>query len=484
MGKFKSIAQYSPRSLSVVAAYLAGRDVEVVVSPRVKYPLVVALKSATLVLDPGRAGLYEVLLGAMLLRRRQEARISDEDPGAERRISVEQARQWSETARRELEQAMPGVRRLAGWEMPGGGRKPPKIVWSKVPWNRLDLDSFTVGVGQRRVSGVSLETARGDYRAFLAALRQGQCPLRRVEGLSMPVADMPLTISTSESPGPDFERLEALLAENEDTQRFVANCYQRKSEGLSENQLAPRRMHTGTLLDTARLAQAVASSRGGDAPRVFRRRHAEYQPIFNPQDHLVVCGFDVHSFEKKLSRRAANPTIPAVAGNVFRRLGVDLAMTAFNDWIVKLGDGRDVYIHTPVVIKAFDEGFEASYFNRLASFVFGRLCQTCAHGGMPAAFAPLQLESLRAISQEVSKRFEHPVTTMLYFNAIGMAHAGREHTSPAVRRRTADLVDEILDQMRAIDFAGRRLDAEFMYMPREIVAAANPSGHVAKMITL
>ena len=217
---------------------------------------------------------------------------------------------------------------------------------------------------------------------------------------------------------------------------------------------------------------------------MFRRRHADYQPIFNPKEHLVVCGFDAHSFEKKLSRRVGNPTMPAVTGNVFRRLGVDLAMTAFMDRIVNLGDGREVYIHTPVVIKAFDEGFESSYFNRMASFVFGRLCQTCARGAMPAAFAPLQLESLRAVSQEVSKQIEHPVTALVYFNAIGMAHAGREHSSPAVNRRTANLVDELLNQMRAIDLAGRRLDAEFMYMPREIVAASNPSGRVAKMITL
>jgi len=295
---------------------------------------------------------------------------------------------------------------------------------------------------------------------------------------------MPLTISSSESPGADFERLEAMLAENEDTQRYVMNCYQKKSEGLTENQWAPRRRHTGTRLDTTRLAQAAASSRGGDAPRVFRRRHADYQPIFNPKDHLVVCGFDVHSFEKNLSPRACNPTMPAVTGNVFRRLGVDMAMTAFIDRIVKLGDGREVYIHTPVVIKAFDEGFESTYFNRMASFVFGRLCQTCAHGNMPAAFAPLQLESLRAISQQVSKRFEHLVTAMVYFNAIGMVHAGREHSSPAVNRRTAALVDALLDQMRGIDLAGRRLDAEFMYMPAAIVAAADPSRHVAKMITL
>src|SRR5262249_47750502 len=61
-----------PRSLNVLAALVSGQEARVALTRRPRAPAVVALGCRTLFLDPDRTNLYDLLLGARLLRRRAE----------------------------------------------------------------------------------------------------------------------------------------------------------------------------------------------------------------------------------------------------------------------------------------------------------------------------------------------------------------------------------------------------------------------------
>lgn len=477
MSQFLSLDKYENRMLNLVATHVARAETRVMLSRRVKHALVVAMGSRTLVLDPERALLFDVLLGAQLLSNRKQS----EQSRRRRPFPRTTVGPWVAAGMAELMERFGRVQAVPGFERYTHGKELPVVVWNEVPWRKIREGEFTSGAESVVMPGLEFQHARNDFDAILRELSAGRYPLEEIPGLDMPVARLPLTLSFSDGAGPDFERLTETMQDYRDYQRAVGNCYQRKSEGLLDDQWAPRLRYSGVHLDGTRLARVVAARHAGEMPRIFRQRLADMERMFDPRQHHVMQVVDVHSLHGgSLRSPAYNPDTLALLANVFRELGVDMTILAFADQVVTLPDATRVYVHSPISIKRIDQNWDHACLNRLAYLVLGRLRRVHGQG---CAFPPLQFQTALQEFNLAEETAQHSYRSILYVQTRTLQQIAQHYNRPEFFATTARRIDELLEQLHARS-SDARLDTEMSTIDEQLNLNAAPGGHVANMSTL
>lgn len=421
-------------------------------------------KQPAILLDPLRAGAYDAFLCGRLLRYRGALRPYRRGDS----VPSEVVSQLVSRAKRELQEAYPGLQRLRGAFQ---GRALPFVSLGKeVPTKRLPdspgLPEFLA------LPGLEFSSSDWDYEGLLRSLENAE--LERVASLpELPVARIPLQLPTPGALPRDWERIEELRSQTAAGARLVARCMKEKTLGpVSEGRPTLRRK-SGTVLDTNRLHRAALALRTGHQPAVFKKRNRFVSYVFDPQEHLTLFAFDLGSLTPSesgyapLGRRVLFRLLQA-----FELLQAPALVVAFNDRLVTLESGRRVYLHSPLVLKEPDQPWDYAFWTRLY-----RACDLPEHAlGAPASFPPLHQDYMRTRANEIAER-EGSASTYFaeYFAPKGLLGALDLETPTFLRRVGEDFVRELRGAMA--DQGGTWWWMSLL--PQELIDAASPGSYVA-----
>lgn len=490
--------QLSPRVLNLLGSIFCDGDVRVVASPRAAHPLAVALDSRTVVLDPNCAGLYDLALGARLLRHRALRHQGPADLEKRDRWLTRRAhRTLVPAAQAALRRDFPGIDRLRGRYRPGadldglrlsvrsvayrpppdlppppaavGGGPPREVPWHERPWGAS-------GFEMHAVPELEITGAADDFDWLLAQIAAGHIAPQSVPGLpELPFVRVPYRLLLSEADSPVAETYEEQLAdpENRDTIQGLMDCYRRKSEVRQERLFLGGRARVGVHLDSGRLVEAALAARTGLEPRLFRRRGSVVEPVFDPREHLVAISFDLNDLRRSrswfdLERRRGAQRFVACILTAFERLGVDCVVSAFADQIVELADGRRVCLHLTNELKPLDGTFDGAFRSRLAHL----LAHPPEFPGEAACFHPLSLRDLTSAFDAAAREQDHSYRATVWWARRGMPDRYAEYLSADFQMRTADHIDA---EVREV---GRRhagtLDTLMSFLPADLRAWGRP----------
>ncbi len=496
-----SVEKRGQRLLTIIAGMISGKDAIVSISDRVTSPVTVVFGNHTIVWNPDRAGLLDLCVAARALRSRAEAReleearkaaqsgedefpfsdfdpesafqedgeewlgqSSEEDPKPEAEFQEEFPEEtiarWVQEAISSLLSEYPNIGRLEGVFDKDDPQTWPKFSWKKANYDPLD-DEETEGDGEWiQTDGLEVDGA-DDYAWLARKLMAGKYPTEQWPPLEeMPIAELPLKISTGRLPGPKFEQFHEQLrsAENKSLVETLERCYSRSAEGQVPMQYEAARQRMGLQIDPAMLIPSVLTLRQGGSPRAFTKRAHPIEPIFDPEQHLVILGFDVHCvIQGSFSNPSFGWRFLAILCEVHRRLETDFVVVGFADHIMHLPDGSQVYAHLPAVLKDVDDPFDGSFFNRLASITEEppRLPDAQA-----ASFVPLCLRTMSRMFEERADD-QHTTRTMILASNRGMPYS-ETFDSEAFLSRTAEACEGLLKEMEAATKGYLNADAGFI----------------------
>lgn len=410
--------QWSDRTLSMVASYVAGTNVQVMRTARLERPMTVALRRPTLLLRPGDCGLYDLLLGAEAVRSRPVLRKKCKggrfDDATKHGV-------WMR-ARRALRERHGRCEALRGFAREDS--VDPELVWDRVTFSELDMASWNGGVYETAISGVSPEGCDRDVEHVIAAAREGKLELEDVPGLrEAQVLRVPRRILVPPGLPPQWERLADTRAKADDVARSLTRCYLRKSEDFEERRRVPSPRLAGSRLVLSRLHRVSVEGRLGKMPRVFLPNGRRHSSTFRPHEHFAILGFDAHGFEHCSSHwTRLSETVMMAWLRAYEILGIDVVVVAFRDRLVPLGKGQRLYLHVPVVIKAYDEPFDDTTWHRMVQVI-----QERPRGkGEPTCFQPLQMGTLRQFAAKALRTRSYQ-----YVSCQFLAHRGLVAGKPA-----------------------------------------------------
>lgn len=478
-------------TLQAFASLICGRSVRVMFSDRLEAPAAVVFHSTTLVLNPRRCQLLDVIILAVLLERRGEAR---KRLARRKRLPAATAADWVKAAVAETGRRYPRTKQLTGLlNSAVSGRDLPDLTWKEAkvrPLSRADMGTADGELSQ--VPGLEWVGAQGDVDELLHAIDDGRYPLRECAELGLPVATVPLRLVHSDAHDAFFEEMERIREEKQAIAEQFMRCFTRKAMAREDYDGGRHHLHAGAELDHQKLVEAEIARRVGIVARPFVRRDADFHRQFAPEQHLVMHGLSLDCVEGpgRLGRPKWNTDALVMTFWMYKALGVhDFGCVVFGDRIVTLPSGRPTYLLIPIVIKhptrdSFDDG---SVWARLAHVVKGKLNLS----GELACHSPLQLEHMIGVLT-ANAQPEHRYQTLLYLAPYGMGdHAfpscptQQENWSTAeYHERTAATLNKQLQQVadrQADDFW---LDADFLWLPHDLIDHARRGSWIARAQTL
>lgn len=472
-----NLATCSERFLTLVAGMMSERDAIVVTTERVKLPITVAFDSRTLVLDPRRIGLLDLAVAARALQWRRQAEQRCNDQGT---LFPTAALRFILAAWESLLHDYPKIGRLPGRFDPRRQTTWPKLTMRDVKFTKpVRAGGAGAAASFLRTEGLDVTGAKSDFTWLLREIAAGRYPLEDWPTLpELPIVTVPLQIATGRAPGPQFEEYRRHLDDPEIRKLIggLKKCYTRKSEGDAPFEYHGARRTTGLHLDTQRLVQAVLMRKAGVPPRVFKTRDQQPQPIWDPRQHLVVIAFDANCMVPgALEGRRFSFRSLSIFLEAYKQMGVDCVVLSYLDHVVRLKDGRRVYLHLPAVLKRVEDSFDGAFYNRLASLL--ELPPQLPRGE-PACFHPLLLRSIRQIFDQQSQRAKYRYRTTLVAATRGMPRGG-EYQSDAFLARTAEALETGLNELDS-RYEGR-FDGEAMFIPYELKTIARPGSRVSQM---
>ncbi len=487
-----TLEQFSPRGLNLLGSILGDGDVRIVLSGRASHPATVVLESWTVVLDPQRAGLYDLALCARLLKHRALRHSGPKKADRRDRWLTRKAhRQLVAQAHDELKRDYPGIVRLPGRYLPGAELEGLHVVARSVEWAPLapappgqpppgrpgqprlpsQREGQPDGAGFELldVPEIEITGAEDDFNWLLSALENGSFPLQTVPRLEeLPFLSVPLRLCLGET-CPTAEVFEELLASHDNKEMIAGfmKCYQRKSEVRQQRRALGRHKRSGANLDTARLVDAVIAQRVGIEPRLFRQRGSTIEPVFDLSEHLVVLAFDLNDLQRhdnwlEGDRREAMQRFLACLLTAYQRLEVDCVVIGFADQLVALKGGRNVCLHLTMTLKRLEDDFDSGFWNRLSHL----LNDPPRLPGSPTCFHPLSLRDVAGAFDRVAREQDHSYRAILWWARRGMHPSFPEYRTTDFLMRIADHVD---GEMRELEkrFTGA-LDTLASMLPREL----------------
>jgi hypothetical protein len=453
------LTDFTQRGLNFLGKVFGEPDARVLLSNRAECPLTVVLESRAIMLDPVRAGLFDLALGARLLRHRalrsRREAASDDD-------LTEQARSGlADQCRAQLRRDFPAVSRLSGLYQTGPDFEGLRVTTRQAavrPLPPLDIGgpeggpSFPgpltgpgrAGPGTPRTAtrldysvlpDIELTGADDDFGWLLDAISAGGVPLSVLPSLEdLPFVRAPFRICTPES-YPGMEWLEESLRSPEarETIDSLIKCTRRKSEVRQERRRVGARTVFGSHLDTGRLVEAALTARAGGKPRPFRKKGGLIEPVFDPSEHLTVVALDLGDIW--LSHGGADRFI-SQAISAFQQLDVGLVVLCYAGRLVRLPDGRDVLLHFTTVVKGLEDTADEAFWGRLMNLVHRPL----ALPGEPAFFHPLGLQDIIRQVELAERVASHSYTTIAWWARRWSAVTELFDSAPFLMR-VADNVD-------------------------------------------
>ncbi len=469
-------SRQNERFLTLAAKLVTGEDVRVLLEPRAVDPTTVLFDSRTVAIQPQRAGMRDVFVGAAMLTMRDTIR--DHITGTEQLTPALRLRAGLQAHRQLMRRAPQLYEHVAGrfrFERP---ETYPAIQWKSLALCTLDVAAEIGGVKLEANNDIPLLGNHDDFRQLADQLRGGAiatedyAPLRE-----MPVMTLPLRVSAPSSPGPRLQRLQKDMQRSEmvELKRAYSRCFQTKAEGLLPGTASHMPCRIGSTLSHIRLVNSMLELRQGVLPRAFLPRGQARQPVFDPGRQLVIVAWDAHDLKSgSLQDPAFSWRFLAVLIRTYRELGVDLIVVAFADQIIPLGNNRFVYIHMPSVLRTPDVPDDHAFENRFAALLEQ---SPQLPGGIPASFLPLALRTVER--QLATQQGEYDRWTLNLAARRGMPDRfGFQQAH--FHRRTVDAADQVLRniaQMAATESS--KFDCSGCFVPAAIREAAPKKSEIS-----
>lgn len=488
----KTLASELPdgeRVLAYLASHVVETAVQVVFNGRLKVPVTLQAATGTVIVDPDRTSLTDVLVAAALVRRRGEIREACGDRGTAPSLLVAD---WAAIAWREVHHGLPKLAaEIVGWRTWCRADDPtrvPKVVWETVP-----LDPAAANGGAPSLSwtpGVSYSGTGGDWPVILAEIASGRIPSRTYPGFPLPVVTVPFRFDFPTAAGADLEQYETMSHGMLNVQREWMTCYHRTSQDDRWTPLDLRRFRQGKHLDETRLAMAVAHAREGRPARVFHRWRSASEHVFDPMEHLLAVGIDLNpaagsttlsdaAYRRALGDRHLRIDAIAMMLNMYRTLGVRVSITGFFDRVIEVA-GRPHYLHLPMSIKEPDEPWQGVCLARLATLLVGRSVRV---PGKPAMLLPATLETVGRRIEEILKTGRPRHLKVFGMFPSGLPRSEKSLRPESVTRHVAAAAEEILGRWHR-EWDELHFGCDSTYVPAEVKEAATAGMRLRKLLTI
>lgn len=463
------LSRFSTRTLNMLASVFGDcGDARVVLSDRSVYPLTVALTSRTIVLQPEYSGLYDLALGAALLRHRPLIKKGPSDPARlDRWLTLKANRFLVADAHAELQARFGRIDRLPGFFRPGSPLTGLRLVDRCIEWEPLKgSKNATAGppflqrqmsIEANAVPELEITGADDDFNWIVEALEAGSLNVESLPLLDeLPFCRIPLRI---ESPH-RFQLLEEWEhhlsdPENKDSIASLIKCHKDKAVVRERRRRAGRHTFSGVHLDSSRLTEAMVRARIGLPTPIFQNPASNLEPVFDADQFLTVLTFDLNDL-RDLSwqgNRSAVLRFLAVLLTCYDQLGVHLIVQGTADQIVKLADGRKVCLHFTSTLKSLDDSFNDVLLPRLAFL----MQDSPRLPGTAGCFHAVAADDIRLAFQRATSLGDYSFFTLVWWarhlldsepdlRSYGFLHRSANHVDYAVRELEKEL-DGTLDTM-------------------------------------
>jgi hypothetical protein len=456
--------QLSEAAVDMVASAIATRPVRVCITGRMQWPGTVVVKSNTLFLHE-QAGLMDLLLMARVLRVAAPFIRCGRETAARGTVL-----DWVGCARQELADTLPGCRSLRN-QLEGA-------FCPVVTWEDVQLDPLAGGgAGVREVTQISgLELGGEDYRSLLDSITRGELPLRHVEGLPWPVAEVNIRVRQS----PRASACDTRLARARHSHRLqyytrqYMECYVRHSEDEAEFREGPG-TPIGGHISTKRLTEILIAPLRERPPRLFSRRLPGPTAESAPERHLWVVGLDLWAHAKG-NGSALTADVPLSQLIAMDRLGIDGEVYAYQDRIADLPDGQTVYLNFRLLLKSRHEAWTGSVWRRIAEALYTDRCKDDG----AVAYAPEHVRHLCNRFQKLALEGRYSGGSLRYLSHWSEAHAAIRNEASLLL--AANRIDDQLDKIHA-DHSDLRWH-DLFWIPTPLKRAGSRGRYVADMLSL
>jgi|GEM_PF-2558044 len=476
------LKRFSTRTLNMLATIFGGcGDARVILSERATNPLTVALGSRTIILNPDRSGLYDLALGAVLLKHRPLLSKGPKDAERlDRWLNLKAQKVLGREAQQELQSRFCRIDRLPGNCRPGRSLEGLKLVDKCVEWEALKRSSMLSALQpptSRAATGLSLEAgivpeleitgAEDDFNWIVESLEDGSLPMQTLPHLDeLPFVRIPLRIESAER-FPLLEEWDEQLADagNKATIASLMKCHRDKAVVRERRKNAGRHSFSGTHLDPNRLVESIMNARVGLSTPIFRQAATNLEPVFDPDQFLVVMSFDLNDL-RDLSwngNRSSVLRFLAVLLTCYHRLGVHLIVQGTADQTITLSNGKTVCLHFTSTLKSVTDSYEDVLLPRLAHL----MQKPPQLPGESGCFHAAAAEVIRATFNAEAATGDYSYFTQIWWARHLLSSSSSALQSPSFLQRTADHIDYTISELER-DLSDGTLDALGCFLPREL----------------
>ncbi len=476
-----NLNQYSLRSLNLFASYLSDQDARVTISERYTNPLTVSLGPNTIALNPDEANIYDLILGAFLLRMRKIRNRAPANPDRQDDWLTRQAiEKLVPKIHRYLSEKFPSTRHLPGLFKPGKSIDQIRLTMNSVqlsPLEKVRTKFANVGrLEQWSHPDLDLLGTEEDADWLMSALNQDALALKTLDPFpEFPYARIQLK-GDYRSCHPLRERYEAMMNEEDfkNSVQGLMRCVRRKSEVLEERLPQGKHQYSGVHMDSNRLVDVAVAQKLNRQPRVFRKKRTTIEPIFHADEHVAVLLFDLNDLCSESLSYPLRRTL-AMLITVYLKLEIDLSILGVMDRRVELSDGREVFLHGVLKIKSFNTPTDSSFWDKL----FHLFDHPPKLPGEAIGFHPLQADELYQEFQQISKERSYSYRHQIWYSRRWMNQDLEYHDDPDLLARGAHYVDSRMHQIERLENEGV-FDTLPSFLPRILKSYAKPGGYLSK----
>jgi len=471
------LSRFTPRTLNMLATIFGDcSDARVILSERSVYPLTVALSSRTIVLHPRYSGLYDLALGATLLRQRSLIKKGPSDPKRlDRWLTLKANRYLVSKAHDELQARFGRIDKLPGYFQPGTSREGLRLVDRYVAFEPLKKSTMpknspfpmhrTYSFEANAIPELEITGTDDDFNWLVESLENGSLPLETLPHLDeLPYVKIPLRIESPER----FQLLEEWekhlsSEESKEAVDALIKCHKDKAVVRERRKHSGRHTYSGVHLNPNRLVEARVRARVGLPTPIFQTPATNLEPVFDADQFLTVLTFDLNDL-RDLSwtgNRSAVLRFLAILLTCFDRMGVHLMVRGTADQVVTLNDGRKVCLHFTSILKGVEDSFEEVLLPRLA-FLMQKPPQLPGSAG---CFHALAAEDIRAAFTKESASGDYSLFTLVWW-ARHLMESDSDFRSDSFLQRSADHIDYTMNELEK-ELDGT-LDHAPCFLPNEL----------------
>ncbi len=442
MSSSYNLDKFSQRTLNIIASVICRQDVNVVLSSRLKEVATVVMEGRTLFLDPMFCTLYDLLLLSQLLKYRSQV------SKRYRRNTLEDEvlREWLRESQGKLKKIFPKLSSVSGIFNTDfcSDSSLPKVDWKEVKLNKLEKDSFKINssgeLSSIDVPDVSITGGETDFKVLLESIENGQIPMKDYpEFPYMPVVTIPINVMVKKALPQYWEKTIEKYSHLQETVDSIKKCMTETMKGTLELNVFANHKRSGVKIDSKRLYQVPLAHKTGIPPAIFQKDKRQINTNYKPSDHLGIIVIDLNEWiEEKRLRANCKHFLSFV--RVFEELEMDFMVASFRDFRIKLGNGRDVYVHIPIILKKHNEVMDSMIWSRL-DHAWGNEAEAV---GQVASYQPLHLLTIESYLEENIQDEGYKFVNFIYLSQNTL---GGEYCQDHIYAKTTKVVEKVYERM-------------------------------------